>query len=613
MSDARHFKDHHREARVFIARTVFTAVFIILLTGLLVTRFYSLQVTHHQDYVTQSDRNRVHVLPIPPTRGLVYDRNGELLAENRASYTLSIVYERVSDLEATLEVVGGLVNVSANDIEKFNDQLRQKRRPFDPVPLRYNLTEEEIARLAVNEYRLDGVEVHAQLVRNYTHGELFAHTLGYVGRINERELAGFSEEVYQQYIGTHSIGKIGLEREYEQQLLGQVGYQNVETNARGRVLRVLDSRAPKPGQDIVLHMDKALQREAYQALDGRRGAVVAIDVNSGGVLAAISAPSFDANLFVTGISYKDYRLLNQSRDLPLFNRFLQGQYPAGSTIKPVIGLAGLHHEVITPQDTIYDPGYYRLKNDNRLYRDWKRQGHGSEVDITQAIVESCDTYFYDLGHNLGIDRMHNFGDQFGLGEKTGIDIPSERRGLWPSKQWKRGARGVGWYPGDSLNVSIGQGDVLTTPLQLAVMTATLANQGKHFRPQVVSQVGAEAKQPELVQSVDVAQEHWDVVLDAMREVIHGRHGTAKSISGGANYEMAGKTGTAQVVAIAQGEKYDSDALSERNRDHALFVGYAPFDKPEIAVAVILENAESSSSAAKISRRLFDNWLNRESR
>lgn len=611
MSEERHFKDHHREAKIFIARTVFTSVLIAVLTGILVARFYSLQVIHHQDYVTQSDRNRVHVLPIPPTRGLIYDRNGELLAENRASYTLSIVYERVPDLAETLGLLSELVDISANDIEKFNDQLRQKRRPFDPVPLRYNLTEEEIARLAVNEFRLDGVEVHAQLVRHYPYGELFAHTLGYVGRISEKELAAFSEETYQRYSGTHTIGKIGLEREYEEQLLGHVGYQNVETNARGRVLRVLDRRAPAPGRDLVLYMDTRLQQEAFAALEGRRGAVVAIDVNTGGVLAAVSAPSFDANLFVTGISYKDYRLLNQSRDLPLFNRFLQGQYPAGSTIKPVIGMAGLHHNVITPQDTIYDPGYYRLKNDDRLYRDWKRTGHGAKVDLKQAIAESCDTYFYALGNNLGIDLMHDFGRQFGLGQKTGIDIPSERRGLWPSRDWKRAARGVGWYPGDSLNVSIGQGDVLVTPLQLAVMAATLANRGDRFRPQFVARVGGEDKAPELVQHIEVDQAHWDTVLNAMHEVVHGLHGTAKSIGRGAQYEMAGKTGTAQVVAIAQGAKYDSEALSERNRDHALFVGFAPFDKPEIAVAVILENAESSAAAAKITRRMFDNWLTRE--
>ncbi|HEY7885482.1 MAG TPA: penicillin-binding protein 2, partial [Cellvibrionaceae bacterium] len=322
MSEAREFKDHHREARIFIRRAVFVGVVILLLLLILVYRFYTLQVVQYEDYATRSDRNRVHVLPIPPTRGLIYDRNGELLAENRPSFTLSVVNERVDDLAQTLALLSELVAITSADIEKFYDQLRQRRRPFDAVPLRYGLTEEEIARLAVNEYRLDGVEVEAQLVRFYPYGELYAHSIGYVGRINERELSAFSPVEHQRYSGTHSIGKIGLERSYEQELLGEVGFQNVETNARGRVLRVLERGDPKPGNDLVLHIDTGLQQQVVEALDGRRGAVVAIDINTGGVLAAVSAPSFDANLFVTGISFRDYRELNQSLDLPLFNRFL---------------------------------------------------------------------------------------------------------------------------------------------------------------------------------------------------------------------------------------------------------------------------------------------------
>ncbi|WP_049721156.1 penicillin-binding protein 2 [Gilvimarinus polysaccharolyticus] len=609
MSEASHFKDHHREARLFFSRALVAGGVIVLLTGILVLRFFSLQVDHHEDYVTQSDRNRVHVLPIPPTRGLIYDRNGKLLAENRASYTLSIVHERVSDLAETLEFLATLVDISANDIEKFNDQLRQRRRPFDAVPLRFGLTEVELARLAVNEFRLDGVEVHAQLVRHYPEGDLFAHSIGYVGRINEQELSEFDPDEYQRYSGTHSIGKIGLERFYEPELLGEVGYQNVETNARGRVLRVLDSGDPKPGSDLILHADIELQKEAMAALDGHRGAVVAIDVATGGVLAAVSAPSFDANLFVTGISFKDYRQLNQSKDLPLFNRFLQGQYPPGSTIKPVVAMAGLHYKVITSETTVHDPGFYKLKDSSRLYRDWKRWGHGPNVDLKQAIAESCDVYFYDLGFNLGIDKMHSFGDQFGLGEKTNIDLPSERRGLWPSRDWKRGARGESWYPGDSLNVSIGQGDVLATPLQLASMVSTIAHHGVRLRPQIVASIAGEPRPPIVDQNVDVEESIMALGIEAMAEVVHGKHGTAQRIAQGAKYKMAGKTGTAQVVAIAQNAEYDSDALSERNRDHALFVGFAPLDNPKIAVAVLLENAESGSgAAAPIARRVFDAWL-----
>lgn len=611
MSEARQFKDYQREAHLFWRRVLLAAIVVLLLLGVLLYRFYSLQVVHFDNYTTLSERNRVHVLPIPPTRGLIYDRHGELLAENRPSYTLSVVQERVPDLAETLTILSRLISVTPTDIEKFYDQLRQRRRPFDAVPLRFGLTEEEIARLAVNEYRLDGVEVEAQLVRHYPHGELFAHTVGYVGRISERELSGFDADEHRRYSGTHSIGKIGLERYYESALLGEVGYQHVETNARGRVLRVLERNDPSPGEDLVLHLDAGLQREVMEGLEGKRAAVVAIDVATGGVLAAVSAPSFDANLFVTGISFRDYRELNQSLDLPLFNRFLQGQYPPGSTLKPVVALGGLHHDIITPEYTVYDPGFYRLKNDSRLYRDWKRQGHGAAVDLKQAIAESCDVYFYDLGFNMGIDLMHSMGAQFGLGELTQVDLPSERRGLWPSREWKRGARGMPWFPGDSLNVSIGQGDVLTTPMQLAVMTATLANKGMRMQPQLASRLGDQPVVAPLAQQIEVEDSHWQAVLEAMAAVMHSPQGTAQRLGRNASFRMAGKTGTAQVVAIPQGERYDSEALQERHRDHALFVGFAPLENPKVAVAVLLENAESSSAAGAIALRVFEYWLAQE--
>ncbi|WP_111641009.1 penicillin-binding protein 2 [Marinimicrobium alkaliphilum] len=609
MSEARRFKDHHREERIFLSRLIVVAVLVALMMGVLVMRYYGLQVTHHQVYATQSDRNRVHLQPIPPTRGLIYDRNGVLLADNRPSYTLSVVRERVGDLEATLELLQRLVDVTPSDIDRFYDQLHQRRRPFEAIPLRYRLNEKEIARLAVNEYRLDGVEVDAQLVRHYPYGKLFAHTVGYVGRISEQDVARFDEDDFKRYSGTHSIGKIGLERQYERILLGQVGHQNVETNARGRVLRVLDRTPPVPGQDLVLHMDIRLQEVATEAMAGRRGAVVALDVKTGGVLAAVSVPSYDPNLFVTGISFTDYNALNTSLDIPLFNRFIQGQYPAGSTLKPIIGLAGLHHEIVDTDHWVRDPGYYRLPGDDRLYRDWRRRGHGPRVDMKQAMVESCDVYYYDLAHRMGVDLMHEFGARFGLGARTGIDIPTERAGIWPSRDWKRRARGLPWFPGDNLNMAIGQGDVLTTPLQLAVSTAALATRGVRLRPQVVQSVG---EVPQLAQVDDVVtlkDEHWDFMFDAMADVVHGTRGTAQGIRRGLDYRIAGKTGTAQVVAIPQGEEYDSEALLERHRDHALFVAFAPEDNPQIAVAVIVENAESGAGvAAPVARKIFDAHL-----
>ena len=609
MSESHHFKDHHREASIFAARLVVMSLCILLLIGVLVYRYYHLQIEKYQDYVTQSDRNRVHVQPIPPTRGLIYDRNGILLAENRPSYTLSIISERTDDLEATLKLLGSLIDVSATDLEKFSKSMHQRRRPFEPVPLRYNLSEVELASLAVNEYRLDGVEVDAQLVRYYPEGDLFAHSVGYVGRISEAELSGFDEDQYRRYSGTHSIGKNGLERQYEEILLGEVGSQNVETNARGRVQRVLDSTDPKPGQDLHLYLDVRMQETAVAALEGRRGAVVAIDVKTGGVLAAVSLPSYDPNLFVTGISFAEYRALNESLDMPLYNRFIQGVYPPGSTVKPMVALAGLHTGFTDPERTIYDPGVFHLPNSKWVWRDWKRGGHGSHVNLKQAIAESCDTYFYDLGNRMGVDRLSEFGSHFGLGELTQIDIPHERKGVWPSREWKRAVRGVAWYPGDTVNMSIGQGFGLTSPMQLAVMAATIAHRGVRIRPQMVESVGDQHLPPVIEDKLNVSDTHWDIVFADMHEVMAGAHGTARAAGKDAQYDIAGKSGSAQVVGIAQGERYDSDALRERHRDHALFIAFAPLEDPKIAVAVIVENAEhGSSEAGPVARKMLDAYI-----
>lgn len=609
MPEPQHLKDHFQEARLFKRRLIVASLIIILLLGVLVARLYNLQVVNYELYVTQSERNRVQVQPLPPTRGLIFDRNGTLLADNRPTYTLTLIKEQVKDLPKTLALISKLVDLRDGDIEEFEKRLKQRRRPYEAVPLSYRLTEEEIARLAVNEYRLPGVKVAAELVRDYPLKSMLAHSVGYVGRINDRELTSFDEDQYRRYSGTHTIGKIGLERQYEEDLLGEVGYQYVETNARGRVLRVLESIAPEPGKNLALYLDADLQREAIKAMGDYRGAVVALDVNTGGVLSMVSTPSYNPNLFVTGISYKDYNALNNSLDLPLFNRTIQAQYPPGSTVKPMLGLAALHNKVVDFNYSVRDPGFYQLEGEKRLYRDWKRQGHGWRVDLLQAITESCDTYFYDTAHRMGIDRMHEFGVQFALGDRTGIDIPSERKGIWPSREWKRAVRGLPWFPGDSLNVGIGQGDVLTTPLQLAVMTATLANRGHYIQPHLVRTVGGEPVEVQEHTVTDIAEKNWDFIFGAMENVVHGQHGTAhSSIGRDLNYRMAGKTGTAQVVGIAQGEKYDSEALAERQRDHALFVAFAPAENPKIAVAVIVENGEKSSKPARVARSVIDRYL-----
>ncbi len=611
-SDNEHLQlnDHRKDARFFASRVIASLVVVLVLFAILLVRFYHLQVTSYQDYVTRSDSNRIKVQPVPPTRGLIFDRNGILLADNKPSYTLSIVKEKTRDIEATIAVISELISVEESDRHNFHKTLKQRsRRPYEAIPFRYRLTEAEMAIIAVNEYRLPEVEIEAQLVRYYPFGELFSHTVGYVGRINERELRGFSPDENKQYSGTHSVGKIGIEKFYEKELLGAVGSQHVEVNAHGRVMRVLDRKAPVPGRDLHLTLDIQLQKAAVDSLKGQRGAAVVLSVASGEVLALVSAPSYDSNLFVTGISYGEYNKLNQSEDLPLFNRTTQGQYPPASTLKPMLGLAGLSEGVIDSESAVSDPGFYQLKKGGRHYRDWKRWGHGKSVDLRQAITESCDTFFYDLSIKLGIDRMHPIGVDFGLGARTGIDIPSEKPGLWPSRVWKEGARELPWFPGDSLNVSIGQGDVLATPLQLGVMIAALANRGKVHTPRLVSRLGDEVIEHEFTEITAISDLHWDYVQSAMVNVMHGRRGTGRAIAKGSAYRIAGKTGTAQVVAIAQDTRYDRDKVKARNWDHALFVAYAPAENPEIAVAVIIENGEhGASAAAPIARVLFDKWF-----
>ncbi|BCD98605.1 penicillin-binding protein 2 [Marinagarivorans cellulosilyticus] len=597
------------ERRVIQRRIGVALLGMLVMLGILLFRFYSLQVTQHEDFVTRSDRNRIQVQPVAPTRGLIYDRNGILLADNRPSYRLSVIVERVDNLDALFSTLGDLVELSQSDIDRFKKTKRRARSPYQPIPLKLDLSEDEIAKISVNEYRLEGVEVEAELVRYYPHGELLAHTIGYVGRINERELGSFDEEARKDYSATYSIGKIGIEKKYERELLGKVGSQFMETNAHGRSLRVLQRQDPTPGKDIHLYLDLHLQKAAFDALEGWRGAVVAIDVRTGGVVAMVSTPSFNPNLFVTGIGYQDYNALNRSKDLPLYNRTIQAQYPPGSTLKPILGLGGLESGLISPQTRIHDPGFYQLSEGERLYRDWKKWGHGNNVDLNKAITESCDTFFYELAVRLGIDRMHPIGAHFGLGAKTGIDIPNERSGLWPSREWKKRYRRLPWYPGDSLNVSIGQGDVLATPLQLAVMTATFANQGIRYEPHLVSKLGEQLIKVTPADAVQAKAENWDYVNSAMESVVHGHRGTAKGISKGLEYRIAGKTGTAQVIGIAQDEEYDRDKIDKRNWDHALFVSFAPAHAPEIALAVVIENGEhGSSAAAPIARKVFDNWF-----
>ncbi|MEP0202815.1 MAG: penicillin-binding protein 2 [Halioglobus sp.] len=601
-------KDSHRETRVYSARTITAIAIVFGLLSIILGRYYSLQITHFDTYRTQSDRNRVQLQPLPPRRGLIYDRNGVLLADNRPSYILSVVRERVNDLDTTLAELQTMLPISESDLDNFQKKLKRSR-PYEAVPLRFRLTEEERAQLAVNRHNLPGVVVDAQLLRHYPHGVLFSHALGYVGRINEQETWDLDETDYR---GTFHIGKVGVEKFYEDTLHGTVGYQNVETNAHGRVLRVLERFDPVPGADLKLHLDIRLQKTAYEALGEQRGAVVAIDPATGGILALVSTPGFDTNLFVNGISSVQYSALRDSPDVPLFNRAVQGQYPPGSTVKPIMGMAGLESGLVTPETTVADPGWYRLPGDSRRYRDWilkiRGTGHAPQVALNMAIAESCDVYFYDLARRLTIDRMYDYMHPYGLGERTGVDTTNERRGVLPSTRWKREAMAQPWYPGETLSAGIGQGYMLTTPMQLAVATNVLATRGELRQPRLVSQVDGEPVAAPLIGQVEARPENWDSVHQAMRAVVHGERGSARKIAKGIQYEVAGKTGTAQVIGIAQNAVYREEDVAERHRNHGLFIAFAPLQAPTIAIAVIVENGGGSSAAYPIAREVMDTWL-----
>ncbi len=607
MSQPIPLKDHEKDARLVRQRVLVGAAFVLLLTSVLIARLYYLQVVQYQHHSTLSENNRVHVQPIPPNRGLIFDRTGKIIADNRPSFSLTVTRERAEDWRKTLDTVVEVLELSSEERELFEKRVLQGRRPFEPVPIMYELSEEQIARIAVDQFRLPGVEVAAQLVRHYPQREHFAHSVGYVGRINEAELKRLDPV---NYSGTHHIGKTGIERFYEDSLHGQVGYEEVETNARGRVLRVLKRTDPIPGKDITLTLDLDLQEAAEAALAGRRGAVVALQPATGEVLAMVSQPSFDPNLFVTGISFKAYGELRDSIDQPLFNRVLRGLYPPGSTIKPMMAVAGLDAGVVTENSKVFDPGFFQLPNVKHKYRNWNRGGDGW-VDLETAIYRSNDTYFYDMAHKMGIDRMHEYMTRFGIGQRVSLDMFEETAGLMPSREWKRARYRQPWYPGETVILGIGQGYMQTTPLQLAQATSLMATHGKWIRPHLAKSIeGVYPVDPEPMPDIELRDpDYWDAAIDGMVAVLHGARGTAKKVGDTASYRIAGKSGTAQVVAIKQGERYDSEKLAERHRDHALFVAFAPVHDPQIAVAVMVENGESGSGvAAPVAKQVMDAWL-----
>ena len=601
---------------MFLARTVVAAIAVVALSILLVGRLVQLQVVQHDRFVELSLGNSIRVEALAPTRGLIYDRDGEILAENLPAWQLEMTPEQVSDPDATLAALVDHGFIDEDDIPDIHERIASSLR-FNPVVLKSRLTDREIARFAIQRPRFPGVDLQARLIRSYPFGPLAVHAIGYVGGISEKDLRSLEEP--DNYARTTQFGKTGIEASFENRLHGTVGHQQLLTNAHGRTLDSYPGLSPVPGADLELNLSSKLQRIAEDALDGRRGSVVAIDPRNGEVLVFASLPSFDPNAFATGLNTRDYAALRDDLDRPLFNRALRGQYPPGSTIKPLLAIALLETHTTNLTHQTFCRGHFSLPGSTHRYRDWKPEGHGI-VDLHDAITESCDVFFYELAPELGIDTMHAYLTRFGLGDRTGIDISGEKPGLVPSREWKRGAfkqrQDQVWFPGETVIASIGQGYMLSTPLQLAHITATIAMRGERFRPRLLRALtdpvsGIEARTaPVELSTVELDSAlNWEAVINAMRDVLQGENGTARAVGMDAPYAMAGKSGTAQVFSVAQEDEYDESELDERLRDHALFIAFAPVDDPAIAVAVIVENGSSGSRvAAPIARAVMDGWL-----
>jgi penicillin-binding protein 2 len=616
-------KDHWGEQRLFERRALMAIVIIVALTLLLVGRLVVLQVMRYDYYAELSQGNRVRVEPLPAQRGLILDRNGAVLAENRPAFQLELVRERVPDVEDTL---ARLIDIGVLPADDFDDTLKlvKSRRGFESTPIRLRLTDEEIARFAVHRFEFPGVDIATRLTRFYPHGEHAVHALGYVAAISENDVKKLEkEEQISRYAGTSLIGKLGIEASYEKELHGADGSRQILVNAAGRSVQRqgtltpdLRETKPLPGRDVITTIDLPTQLVGEQGLIGRRGAVVAIDPANGDVIAMVSTPGFDPNPFGRGLSTKEYSVLRDSIDVPLLNRAIRGEYPPGSTVKPVIALAGLAYGVTTPQRTRGCPGYFMLPGSSHRFRDWRPAGHGV-MNMESAIAQSCDVYFYELATMLGVDHLSEFLSHFGLGAPTGIDIGGERKGILPNPAWKKArfknAADQVWFPGETVIFGIGQGYLIVTPLQLAHMTSIVASRGKSYQPRLVKayrEAGTgkiDPVPPKLLENISVVSpDNWKVAVNGMVRVMNG--GTGSRSQAGAQYQIAGKTGTAQVFTVAQNERYNEKELDERLHDHGWFVAFAPADAPKIAVAVLIENGKHGTAAAVIARRVLDQYL-----
>ncbi|ABN62755.1 penicillin-binding protein 2 [Shewanella baltica] len=602
--------DHAAEASLFKRRALFTFFCVFALLSVLVTNLYHLQVESYKDYETRSNDNRIRVVPIAPSRGLIYDRNGVLLAENLPFYSLDLVPEKISNMSETLDELGKLIEISEDERETFTEALKFHRR-FKPLTLKNQLTEEQVAIFSVNQHKFPGISVEAGLKRNYPYGAQITHVLGYVGKINTRDRAQLERsDLWKNYAATKDIGKQGIEKFYESLLHGKPGHLEEEVNNRGRAIRTLKIVPPEPGQDIYLTLDLKLQQKAVELLTGLRGSIVAIDPRDGGVLAMVSSPSYDPNQFVQGINNKDYSALLNDKSRPLINRATQGQYAPASTIKPHLALLGLDEKVITESTRVWDPGFWQIPGVERKYRDWRRWGHGW-VNVYSAITESCDTFFYELAYKVGVDHIARFMEQFGFGQNTGIDIFEESSGNMPSKEWKRLKYNQAWYIGDTISVGIGQGYWTATPLQLANAVGIMANKGRRFPPHLLKSIKdntAKIDSPinELPPIELNSPRNWNIINEAMRQTAN------KSRFTDATYTAAMKTGTAQVIGVAENTKYDASKIAEHFRDNALVVAYAPFEDPKIVLAVVMENAGwGGANAGPVARAMLDEYMLRD--
>lgn len=607
-------RDKKAERNLFARRALISFIGVLGLSAILLTNLYHLQVTNYDSYQTRSNGNRIKLLPLPPTRGLIYDRYGKLLAENLTFFGLYIVPEKVENLDRTFEELKLIVGLNDADIENFRKERRRSSR-YTPILLKSDLTEEHIARFAVNQYKFPSLEVKPYFKRHYLYGEPLTHILGYVAKINDKDVERLkNEDKYADYAGTSDIGKLGIERYYEDELHGTVGFEEVEVNNRGKVIRKLREQPAVAGKSIHLTIDLELQRYILNLLGNRKGAVVVLDPKDSSVLAMVSTPTYDNNLFVGGISSADYKRLLEDVNRPLYSRATQGAYPPASTIKPFMSVAALQENVVTPSTTVFDPGYWILPGSTKRFRDWKRSGHGN-TDLNKAIAESSDTYFYQVAYNMGIDRVSSWMNHFGFGMPTGIDILEETSGIMPTRDWKQKKYKRPWVQGDTISVGIGQGYWIATPLQVAKALAVLVNNGKVNTPHLMKYIEGDKiepyKDPLLYEDInEPKQQYWELAKRGMYNVVNASNGTGRKPFIGTNYHVAGKSGTAQVFSLKENQTYNAGNLVKELHDHAWFVGFAPYENPKMVVAVILENAGGGgSNAGPVVRSVMDYYLN----